>query len=68
MPKEITDLKEIDEIVKKAYEIRVKRVKDIVKVKFRTKRYLYTIKLTEKEADALLNELKKLNKPIKFLD
>jgi len=68
MPKEITDIKEIDEIIKKANEIRVKRVKDIIKVKFRTKRYLYTVKLTEKEADALINELKKLDKKIIYLD
>ncbi|MEX2688754.1 MAG: 50S ribosomal protein L38e [Candidatus Njordarchaeales archaeon] len=58
MPKEIVDLNELDRILPKTKEVRVKRKKDIVKVKFRTNKYLYTIKLTEKEADALLEKIK----------
>ena len=68
MPKEIADIEKIDEIIPKTIEVRVKKVKDIVKVKFRTKRYLYTIKLTDKEAEALINELKKLDKKIIYFD
>ncbi len=68
MPKEITDISLIDEIIPKTIEVRVKKVKDIVKVKFRTRKYLYTIKLTDKEAETLINELKKLNKEIIYID
>ena len=68
MPKEITDISLIDEIIPKTVEVRIKKVKDIVKVKFRTRRYLYTIKLTDKEAETLINELKKLNKEIIYID
>ncbi len=68
MPKEITDISLIDKIIPKTIEVRVKKVKDIVKVKFRTRRYLYTIKLTDKEAETLINELKKLNKEIIYID
>ncbi len=68
MPKEINDPTLLDEIAPKASEIRVKRVKDVVKLKFRTKRYLYTIKLTEKEAETLIGELEKMGKKIVYLD
>ncbi|MGQ4891923.1 MAG: 50S ribosomal protein L38e [Candidatus Njordarchaeia archaeon] len=68
MPKEIAEIEKLDEIIPKTLEVRVKKVKDIVKVKFRTRRYLYTIKLTDKEAEALINELKKLDKKIIYFD
>ncbi len=45
--------------------MRVKKHENFVKVKFRTKRYLYTIKLSEREADALLAKIKELGIPIK---
>ncbi len=68
MPKEITELEEIDKIIPKTSEVRVKRQKGVVKVKFRTKKYLYTIKLTDKEAETLINELKKLDKKIVYIE
>ncbi len=66
MPIEIHDVEKLDEIVPKTLEVRVKKHRDFVKVKFRTKRYLYTIKLSDKEADALLEKIKELNIPIKY--
>ena len=66
MPKEIYNIDEIDEIVARTVEVRVKKHEDFVKVKFRTKRYLYTIKLTDKEAEALLEKIKELNIPVKY--
>lgn len=66
MPKEIHQLEEIDEIIPRTIEVRVKKHKDFVKVKFRTKSYLYTIKLSEKEANVLLDKIKELNIPIKY--
>jgi len=66
MPVEIHDVEKLDEIVPKTIEVRVKKHKDFVKVKFRTKRYLYTIKLTDKEAEALLEKIKELNISVKY--
>ncbi len=66
MPKEVHDVELLDEIVPKTLEVRVKKHKDFVKVKFRTKRYLYTIKLSDKEAEALLEKIKELNIPVKY--
>lgn len=60
MPKEITKVDEIDNILKQTSEIRVKRDKDVIKVKFRTKRYLYTIKLTPSEFEAVYPKLREL--------
>jgi len=66
MPKEIHNIEELDKIVPRTIEVRVKKHKDFVKVKFRTKAYLYTIKLSEKEADAILEKIKELKIPIKY--
>lgn len=66
MPKEIYDVELLDEIVPRTLEVRVKKHKDFVKVKFRTRRYLYTIKLSEREAEALLEKIKELKIPIKY--
>jgi len=66
MPKEIHNIEEIDKIVPRTIEVRVKKHKDFVKVKFRTKSYLYTVKLSDKEAEALLEKIKELNIPIKY--
>jgi len=66
MPIEIHDVEKLDEIVPRTIEVRVKKHKDFVKVKFRTKKYLYTIKLSDKEADVLLEKIKELNIPIKY--
>jgi len=60
MPSEITKEK-LEEIVQLAIEqggeLRTKRSKDKIKLKFRTKKRLYTIKLPLKEAEALIAEL-----------
>ena len=60
MPSEITKDK-LEEIVQltidQGGELRTKRTKDKVKLKFRTKKRLYTIKLPLKEAEALISEL-----------
>ncbi len=53
MPVEIKDLSKLDEIIAQATECRVKRIGDIVKMKFRTKKTLYTIKVTVNEAEAI---------------
>jgi len=53
VPQEIKDLKKLDEIITKATECRVKRIGDIVKMKFKTKHKLYTIKVTVNEAEAI---------------
>ncbi len=60
MPAEITK-DQLEDIVKltieQGGEVRTKRTKDIVKVKFRTKKRLYTIKLPLKEAESLINDI-----------
>ena len=60
MPVEIKDKEAFKEIVKRAIECRVKKDKKtgLVKVKARTKRYLYTIKIPEEELDKFLEEIK----------
>ncbi len=60
MPSEITK-ERLEEIVQltidQGGELRTKRSKDKIKLKFRTKKRLYTIKLPLKEAEALISEL-----------
>ena len=53
MPVEIKDLSKLDEIIAQATECRVKRIGDTVKMKFRTKKTLYTIKVSVNEAEAI---------------
>ncbi len=65
MPKEIKDLDEIDEILTRTHEIRIKRHPDVVKVKFRTKKYLYTLKLTPEEFEKIFPKLRELGIEIK---
>jgi len=65
MPKEITNIDDIDKIITQTKEIRIKRHDDIVKVKFRTKRYLYTIKLTHEEFEKIFPRLRELGIEIK---
>ncbi len=59
MPVEIKDLGEFIEITKRALECRVKKVKktNIVKVKARTKKTLYTFKTTEDKLQEVLGKL-----------
>ena len=60
MPKEITDRDKFMEIVERAEEIRVKKLdkEGIAKVKARTKRYLYTIKIPLGQLDEFLQKIK----------
>ncbi len=59
MPVEIFDKEEFKRIARMAEECRVKRLnkEGIAKVKARTKKYLYTIKIKIDELDAFLKEL-----------
>jgi len=45
-------------LLDKAVECRVKRLKDCVKLKLRTKKYLYTYKASPSEAEELLRMVK----------
>ncbi len=54
MPKELKSLSEIDEkLFDRTLELRIKKSKDTVKVKFRTLSKLYTIKVTPQEAETI---------------
>lgn len=53
MPKEIKDPDKIDEIIPRVDEVRIKRGEERVKVKFRTSKYLYTIKVTPEAANRI---------------
>jgi hypothetical protein len=54
MPKEIFDPDEFLTLSEKASKCLVKRLDNETKLKLRTSRYLYTIKLDSSEADELL--------------
>ncbi|MHA1198247.1 MAG: hypothetical protein ACTSQF_02745 [Candidatus Heimdallarchaeaceae archaeon] len=60
MPKEISK-EELEKIIQLTIdqngEVRTKRHKDDIKIKFRTKKRLYTIKLPMKEAESIINDL-----------
>lgn len=58
MPKQIEDVKEFLNLAEHASECRVKRIKDAVKLKLRTKRYLYVLKVEPKEAEGIIKKLK----------
>jgi len=61
MPVEIKELEEFVKITERALECRVKRSrreKGIVKVKARTKRYLYTYKTSEDKLNEVLSKVK----------
>ena len=57
MPVEIFDKDKFLELSGKADECRVKKNKDNTKLKLRTGKYLYTIKLELAEADELLGKI-----------
>ena len=60
MPSEITKdrLEEIIQLtIDQNGELRTKRRKGDIKLKFRTKKKLYTIRLPLKEAEAIINDL-----------
>jgi hypothetical protein len=58
MPKEIFDENKFLELAEFAIHCRVKRIKDIVKLKLRTKKYLYTYQTDPNTANRLLNTIK----------
>jgi large subunit ribosomal protein L38e len=58
LPREIADADEFVKMSEKAVECRVKRSKDIVKLKLRTPRQLYTIKVDPTKATELLKLVK----------
>ncbi|MBY8981927.1 MAG: hypothetical protein KGD57_03200 [Candidatus Lokiarchaeota archaeon] len=57
MPKEIFDEEEFVNLSDRAVHCRVKRVKDTVKLKLRTKKILYTYKTDPISADRLLRNI-----------
>jgi len=57
MPKEIYEEEKFLELADFAIHCRVKRVKGSVKLKLRTKKYLYTFKTDPNTADRLLKAL-----------
>ena len=57
MPVEIQDKEKFIELSEKATECRVKKNKDNTKLKLRTDKYLYTIKLDPDEAEELVGRL-----------
>jgi large subunit ribosomal protein L38e len=60
MPKEIKDVDEFVRLSEKAEYCLVKRVKkeNKVKLKLRTKKYLYTLKTTPERVDEILKNVK----------
>ena len=58
MPREVKSREEFLKIAEYARECRVKRLRDVVKLKLRTRRYLYTYKTTPEEAEDLLKHVK----------
>ncbi|TXT67133.1 MAG: 50S ribosomal protein L38E [Promethearchaeota archaeon] len=57
MPKEIFSEEQFLELSDRAIHCRVKRVKDNVKLKLRTKKYLYTYKVDPGTAEKLLSQI-----------
>jgi len=57
LPQEIFDPEEFLEIADRATECRVKRRGDIVKLKLRTRKRLYTLKTSPEEANIILQRI-----------
>ncbi|TFF90696.1 MAG: hypothetical protein EU548_01715 [Promethearchaeota archaeon] len=57
MPREIFDEEKFLELSEHAYHCRVKRLKDEVKLKLRTKKTLYTFKTDPGKAETLLKNI-----------
>jgi large subunit ribosomal protein L38e len=68
MPKEVKDPEEFVRISERAVECRVVKLEDegVAKVKARTKRYLYTIKIPLSQLEEFIKKLKCQN--IKFIE
>ncbi len=58
MPSEIAKLEEFVQLSETALECRVKRAKDLVKLKLRTPHQLYTFKTKVDRADDVIRRLK----------
>jgi len=58
MPTEILDVEKFIELSEKAKECRIKRLKDIVKLKLRTPRMLYTLKVEPAKAEEIIKQIK----------
>ena len=58
MPAEIKDVDEFVKISEKAEYCAVKRLKDIVKLKLRTRRMLYTLKVSPSKTEEVLKKLR----------
>ena len=58
LPTEISDTEQFVRISERATECRVKRLKDIVKLKLRTASQLYTIKIDPERAAVLLKQIR----------
>jgi len=58
MPAEVTDAEEFVRMSERAVECRVKRLKDVVKLKIRTPRELYTIKVDPEKAAEMLKQIR----------
>ncbi len=58
MPKQIFDSEKFLEMSEDAIECRVKRGGDKVKLKLRTKRYLYTLIVEPQEAESIIQRIK----------
>jgi large subunit ribosomal protein L38e len=58
LPTELADEEEFVKISERAIECRVKRLEDVVKLKLRTSRQLYTLKADPTKAAELLKQIK----------
>jgi large subunit ribosomal protein L38e len=58
MPREVQTEEEFLALVDRAIECRVKRLHDTVKLKLRTRRYLYTYKCDTATAERVIGRLK----------
>ncbi|MBS7639563.1 MAG: 50S ribosomal protein L38e [Candidatus Bathyarchaeia archaeon] len=58
MPTEIFDVERFIELSEKAEYCIIKRLKDIVKLKLRTPRMLYTLKVDPAKAEEIIRQIK----------
>jgi ferritin-like protein len=58
MPTEISDVDKFVEISERAEYCAVKRLKDVVKLKLRTSRMLYTLKVEPSKAEEVIKKLR----------
>lgn len=58
LPKQINDPDELLKLSENAIEARIKRLKDIVKIKIRTPKYLYVMKAAPEVAEEILKRVR----------